>query len=99
MRHINACDSFIKQLVKRKLVQLEKIGTKENNGDLLTKYVNAETFDRLVPKTGYRPSQYSDAAVQVKLVKLNSAKDLECADHLVDEHERKVKEQLKLKSK
>ena len=42
MRHSRACESFIKQLVKRKIVQLEKTGTKENTGDMMTKHVTKE---------------------------------------------------------
>ena len=54
MRHLRACETFIKQMVKRRLCSLCKIGTKENVGDLLTKHVSRQVLDVLVTRTGWR---------------------------------------------
>ena len=90
MRHLKGCDAFIKQLVKRKVVRLEKIGTKENAGDLLTKHVSKDVIIALTHKTGYRARHLHEMEARIeKLVCMNTAADLKSADLLVLAHEQK----------
>ena len=74
MRHLKGCDAFIKQLVKRKVVRLEKIGTKENAGDILTKHVSKDVIIALTHKTGYRARHLHENDIRVeKLVCMNKS--------------------------
>ena len=90
MRHLRACDTFIKSIVKQKLLQLKKIGTQENTADILTKHVKRETFDRLLKDTGYRARLQGELFVPAELRQLNTIDQLECADLLVKMHTEKT---------
>ena len=87
MRHLKSAQSFIKQVVKDKLVTLVKIGTDENTSDLLTKHVPAEVLKRLIDATGYRMKLESECVEPVKLERVNRIDQLESADVLVKTHE------------
>ena len=87
MRHLKSAQSFIKQVVKDKLVTLMKISTDENTSDLLTKYVPAEVLKRLIGATGYRMKLESECVEPVKLERVNRIDQLESADVLVKLHE------------
>ena len=87
MRHLKSAQSFIKQVVKDKLVSLVKIGTDENTSDLLTKHTNAETLKRLIGATGYRMKLASECVEPERLERVNRIDQLESADVLVKLHE------------
>ena len=72
VRHLKTADSFIKQLTKRKLCRLEKIGTKQNASDVLTKHVTNDTLKRFIPDIGYRRPSSDEHFVVEKLTPMNT---------------------------
>jgi len=52
MRHMNLAETFVKKCIRDKIVKTQKIGTKDQKGDLYTKHVDVETMKRL--STRYR---------------------------------------------
>jgi hypothetical protein len=94
MRHLRACDSSIKQLVKHKIVKLDKVGTKGNTGDMMTKHGPKEVIQALLANTGYRDRERTVSEINPKVEKLvcmNFVNDLRSADLIVQEYERSAK--------
>ena len=97
MQHLKTSETFIKQIVKRKLCRLGKINTKENAADLLTKHVPPEDLNRLVKQTGYRAREDHERFSPETLEPINTVDSLECADLLVKHHEEKMNRETKAK--
>ena len=53
MKHMELQQNFIQQIVRQKLVKLEKQTSAENVADLLTKFVKTEVLNALVHRTGF----------------------------------------------
>jgi len=83
MRHMKLADSFVKKCIRDKIVKTQKIGTKDQKGDLYTKHVDKETMTKL--STRYK--NCSDIVVKkVPFQKLNAISDLKDATSLVQTH-------------
>ncbi len=52
VKHVVLKMMFIQELVKKKIVDVRKIGTLSNPADLLTKAVDQATLERLLTSTG-----------------------------------------------
>jgi len=93
MRHVRACESFIRSLVKRRLVKVKKIPTKDNTSDLLTKHVKTEVLNYLLPNTGYRKLLEDELAKpSAEMTRINDIKVLKDAAWLVEAHEKRMTE-------
>ena len=66
---------------------MNKIGTKENAGDLLTKHIKPEAYHVLLDETGYRAKLASDCVEHVKLERVNKVSDLKPAGMIANVHE------------
>ena len=83
MRHVKLADTFVKKCIRDKIVKTQKIGTKDQKGDLYTKHVDKDTMLRL--STRYQDCS-SVAVKKVPFQKLNAIGDLKDATSLVQTH-------------
>ena len=86
MKHVTHMDSFVKQVVKNRLVKLRHTPGVDNLADLLTKHVSAEVLGKLDPETGFK--KLSKPAPPIPLTALNTIEDLEAPEQLVESHEK-----------
>ena len=89
MKHIGHMDSFIKQVVKNKLVRLRHTPGVDNSADLLTKHVAVDVLNKLGPETGFQ--KLPAPPIPAKLTAVNTVEDLEAPEQLVKEHDTKCK--------
>ena len=54
MRHLEAADLWIQQLVKNKRIEIKKINGKSNPADLYTKFLSREEIVIHMTRIGYR---------------------------------------------
>ena len=57
MKHIEVSLLALQQMVRRKRLRIEKIGTEENTSDIFTKYLDQVRFFTSLPRLGYRPGE------------------------------------------
>ena len=89
MKHIGHMDSFIKQVVKNKLIKLRHTPGVDNSADLLTKHVTVDVLNKLGPETGFQ--KLPAPPIPAKLTAVNTVEDLEAPEELVKEHDTKCK--------
>ena len=93
LKHLRGCESFIRALVKQRIIHPRKIDTKENLADALTKHITVETARRLIPRMGWRPLVPSEInASVVKMTRSNQINSLEATDGIVQAHEARCHE-------
>jgi hypothetical protein len=66
---------YVKELVRRRFVRLQKIDTRANVSDIFTKHVSSETLEKLLPGVGLSDEQ-PPPNQQVSLEKLNCLDDV-----------------------
>jgi hypothetical protein len=75
MRHLMVSAMYVKELVRRRFVRLQKIDTRANVSDIFTKHVSSETLEKLLPGVGLSDEQ-PPPNQQVSLEKLNCLDDV-----------------------
>ena len=78
--HVDRLAMFVKEVVRRELVKLEKIDTKLNDADLLTKHVDRATLERLRPIVGLVDSGRFTIEKFAKVTIVNCIEDLTALD-------------------
>ena len=55
VKHLQTCELWLQEVVRDKRIEIQKVGTRENPADLMTKYLDSKTatqhLDRLSAKT------------------------------------------------
>lgn len=85
MKHLQTADTFVRQIVKRRLLKLRKISGRDNVADILTKHVTKDVLEKHWPATGWSKHDES-SAVEAKLDRVNTLADLRPTDEIVRKH-------------
>jgi hypothetical protein len=93
LKHLRSCDTFVRAVARRGLVELVKIGTAQNVADIYTKYVDPSVYQTLTPQTGFRAlTDEEKSAKSVGLVKMNEIHMLKSSDKIMEAHEKRAKQ-------
>ena len=99
MKHLTLGQTFVRQLVKNKLVSLEKVSSESNVADLLTKLVSTGVLATLMPRTGFGPrGEGRERFNLVEVKRLNWIGNLRNADELEELHRAKQAKAAKVRA-
>ena len=90
MRHLPTVETFVREIVRQKMVKLLKIKGSENPADILTKHVTKKTLESLWYHYGWQPLDV-EFPVKKDLKRINEISDIVTGEAIMKQYSRKLR--------